>query len=396
MKKIFTILMATLLTVGVFAQTPEKMSYQSIIRNNKNYPIRDRTVGIQISILQGSTTGIAVYTETHSPCTNGHGLASLIIGEGSSSDDFTTINWGSDSHFLKVDIDPRGGTNYRITSTSQLLSVPYAFHAKTAESVVGGASEIDPVYTSSEAANITATDITNLRNLPTGTQAGEMQYWNGSAWVSVAAGNEGQVLTFVSGVPTWKTQIPEVLNPTTGKTWMDRNLGASQVATSHNDANAYGDLYQWGRGADGHQIRTSGTTTTLSGTDTPGHANFILATSSYDWRSSQNDNLWQGVSGTNNPCPSGYRLPTETELNNERLSWSTNNTAGAYAGPLKLAVAGLRLISSGSLFNVGSSGYYWSSTVDGTGSRSLYIGSSDADMNRDLRAFGFSVRCIKD
>jgi len=189
----------------------------------------------------------------------------------------------------------------------------------------------------------------------------------------------------------------EVYNPTTGKIWMDRNLGASQVATSSTDFASYGDLYQWGRAADGHQIRTSGTTSTLSNSDTPGHGNFIINGSSpYDWRSPQNNNLWQGVSGTNNPCPSGYRLPTDAELDAERVSWSSNNSAGAYASPLKLPVAGSRGSSDGSLNDVGSYGRYWSSTVDGTRSRYLTFYSSNALMNSIIRANGLSVRCIKD
>jgi hypothetical protein len=179
---------------------------------------------------------------------------------------------------------------------------------------------------------------------------------------------------------------------------MDRNLGASQSATSSTDANAYGDLYQWGRRSDGHQCRTSNTTSTLSSTDQPGHGNFITITSgNYDWRSPQNTNLWQGVSGTNNPCPSGYRLPTETELNVERTSWSSNNAAGAFASPLKLPVAGGRGHSTGSLFYVGPFGHYWSSTVfSGRDSRTLYFDSSEATMNADTRASGDSVRCLKD
>jgi hypothetical protein len=197
--------------------------------------------------------------------------------------------------------------------------------------------------------------------------------------------------------PNNPTAVVDVLNPTTGKTWMDRNLGASQSATSSDDANAYGDLYQWGRRSDGHQCRTSPTTSTLSSTDQPGHGNFITTTSgnyNYDWRSPQNTNLWQGVSGTNNPCPSGYRLPTETELNAEITSWSSNNAAGAFASPLKLPMAGGR--GNGSLSVVGTFGRYWSSTVDGTNSRSLYFGSSSASMNTYRRAFGSSVRCLKD
>jgi hypothetical protein len=117
--------------------------------------------------------------------------------------------------------------------------------------------------------------------------------------------------------------------------------------------------------------------------------------SPYDWRSPQNGNLWQGVNGVNNPCPSGYRLPTETELNNERLSWSSNNSAGAYASPLKWTMAGYRHHSNGLLSGVGTYGYCWSSTVSGTSSRFLDFSSSNAYMNVFYRANGFTVRCLK-
>ena len=263
------------------------------------------------------------------------------------------------------------------------MSVPYALHAKTAESLTGTITETDP-------------------SVPTGTQAGQMQYWNGTAWVIVATTSiEGATLQMISGVPTWTggtPPTPNVTNHTTGAIWMDRNLGASQVATSSTDAAAYGDLYQWGRAADGHQIRTSTTTSTLSTTDTPGHGSFITnnGSSPYDWRSTQNDNLWQGVSGTNNPCPSGYRLPTEAEWEAERTSWGSNNAAGAFASPLKLPKAGSRHFSFGSLNLVGSFGGYSSSTVVGTYSRYLNFHSSNASMISTDMADGSSVRCLKD
>jgi len=192
------------------------------------------------------------------------------------------------------------------------------------------------------------------------------------------------------------TAVVDVINPTTGKTWMDRNLGASQVATSSADAQAYGDLYQWGRRADGHQCRNSGTTTNLSSTNQPSHGNFIFAPNQpFDWRSPQNINLWQGVNGVNNPCPSGYRLPTETELNAERLSWSSNNAVGAFGSPLKLPMAGNRNFSDGILSGLGTVGWYWSSSVSNTNSRFLGIESGNASMAPIYRAIGFSVRCLK-
>ncbi len=242
--------------------------------------------------------------------------------------------------------------------------------------------------------------ILNKPTILAGTTPGQMQYWNGTAWVTINPPTlSGKVLYFIDNVPQWGPVLSstDVMNGATGKIWMDRNLGASQVATSSTDAAAYGDLYQWGRGADGHQIRTSGTTTTLSTTDNPGHGNFITNGSSpYDWRSPQNDNLWQGVDGTNNPCPSGYRLPTGAELEAERLSWNSNNSAGAFASPLKLPVAGYRYYSNGTLNDVGSNGGYWSGTVNGAYARSLYFNSSIANMNSSYLAYGFSVRCLKD
>lgn len=183
-----------------------------------------------------------------------------------------------------------------------------------------------------------------------------------------------------------------------GRCWLDRNLGATQVATSPTDQAAYGDLYQWGRGADGHQIPTSPTTSTLSSSDQAGHGFFIKTQGGNwgDWRSPQNDNLWQGLSGVNNPCPCGFRLPTVAEWNEERLSWISNNASGAFASPLKLTVAGSRSLTLGSLQVVGIAGYYWSSTVSSVNSRTLSVTSSSASNLFGNRAFGFSVRCIKD
>jgi len=176
-----------------------------------------------------------------------------------------------------------------------------------------------------------------------------------------------------------------------GRIWMDRNLGASRVAISLTDAAAYGDYYQWGRGADGHQLATSSTTSITSSTDVPGHGQFITTDSDpNDWRVPQNDNLWQGVAGTNNPCPAGFRLPTAAEWETESSSW----TQGGFASPLKLVLAGYRYYGNG-FFSVGSVGYYWSSDVNGSNARFLSLISNNAAIGSGYRADGRSVRCIK-
>jgi|TARA_B100000609_G_scaffold196212_1_gene191334 uncharacterized protein (TIGR02145 family) len=189
----------------------------------------------------------------------------------------------------------------------------------------------------------------------------------------------------------------DVTNPVTGRTWMDRNIGASRAATSSTDASAFGNLYQWGRGSDGHQYRKSEATNILSDTDQPGHNDFIINNNSpWDWKETQNDSLWQGVDGINNPCPTGYRLPTETEWEEEVESWTSEDHNGAYGSVLKLPMAGYRLASNGSLDNVGTRGGYWSSTVSGILANYLHFNSSNADMHSNYRAYGFSVRCLKD
>ena len=231
--------------------------------------------------------------------------------------------------------------------------------------------------------------------------------YNGAQWMGLGGGGTSCTCNFSTPstppTPTFPcggTVIPIVdVTSTTGQIWMDRNLGASQVATSSNDAAAYGDLYQWGRCSDGHEKRTASSTTTLSATDTPGNSSFIIGTSSiYDWRSPQNDNLWQGVSGINNPCPAGYRLPTDPELRLEKDNdFTGSNAAGAFGGALKLTAGGLRDDSDGLFKSVGSYGYYWTSTTNGNNSHNLQFYSTGAGVYLNTaRAHAFSVRCIKD
>ena len=240
MKRIFTILALLALVYNTFATTPQKISYQGIVRDANAIQVRLKTIGMQISILQGSVTGTEVYVETQSPTTTDFGLVSVEIGSGSVVlGNFSSIDWASGPYFLKVETDIEGGTNYDIVGTSELLTVPYAQYAVKAGSVeltgtevvfdgwdkdvsddfsgdyedlsnrpdfsdtaIYVKKEVDPIFTSSVAANISASDTTRWANggaagLPTVAVDGNLLSYDGSNWVakdvalSAICGNAG-------------------------------------------------------------------------------------------------------------------------------------------------------------------------------------------------------------
>ena len=198
------------------------------------------------------------------------------------------------------------------------------------------------------------------------------------------------------GFNAFSQKVIEVKSKT-GRIWMDRNLGASQVATSPTDEKAYGDLYQWGRGADGHQLRTSYLRIGYPGRNN----NFILAKKyPHEWLSPKNNNAWKGLKGDNNPCPAGFRLPTIKEWQLEEQLMDGLDMKNAFESALKLTPAGTRSHIDGGINWVGFSGYYWSSSLDEN------IGSDETPMvfvfhtdnsgsRNNFRAVGNSVRCIK-
>lgn len=211
----------------------------------------------------------------------------------------------------------------------------------------------------------------------------ELQIYNGDEWTNLIGGMAS-------------TNIPTVTNSETGRIWMDKNLGASKVADSITDTAAYGDLYQWGRFTDGHEIVGSTTIDELSSQDDPGHGFYIQSsTAPNDWRDPQNPALWQGMSGINNPCPNGFRLPSKEEWNDEKLTWDSQDAEGAFNSDLKLTTAGVRL-NSGELIFDGERGGYWSSTFYSTYATYLEIKDSGANLPNTYRSVGCNIRCIKD
>lgn len=131
-KGALAVIMTICISVMSFAQVPQKFSYQAVVRNAEGKLVTNQAVGMKVSILKGSASGAVVYQEIYNPNpeTNANGLLTLQIGSGVvMSGDFSSIDWSSGSYYVKTEIDPTGGTNYSITGTSQLLSVPFALRA---------------------------------------------------------------------------------------------------------------------------------------------------------------------------------------------------------------------------------------------------------------------------
>src|SRR5690554_2425853 len=475
------------------AQSPDKMSYQAVIRNESNVLVANQQVGIRISILQGSTTGSAVYIETQLPLTNDNGLASLQIGEGDIVfGAFSDIDWENGPFFIKTAVDPLGGIDYSITGTSQLLSVPYALYAKTSGSSIPGpqgpagndgaqgpmgpqgpagndgaqgamgpqgpagndgaqgpmgpqgpvgndgaqgaqgngiTSTLDNgdgtiTFVYDDGTSFTTSDLTGPQgpagndgsNIITMTTADRdaltspaigmtifnttdncLQWFDGNTWYDPCATSSGGGSPIVNyfGCGVAQTAVVDVVSPNTFRTWMDRNLGASQVATHLSDPESFGDLYQWGRKNDRHQCRNSLTTSLTSTVTEPNHDKFIRTTG--NWSTSTSSTLWSGPSAVNNPCPSGYRVPLRAELQAEANNWSGNKLNAAYNSFLKLPAAGYRNASDGQVNSEGTAGHYWTSETSGTSGYYLNITSSTSTTTTSTiaKASGLSVRCIK-
>ncbi len=211
-----------------------------------------------------------------------------------------------------------------------------------------------------------------------------------------------------SGKILSKPLVYGTVTTATGRIWLDRNLGATRVALSSTDVEAYGDYYQWGRPADGHQSQyatnnnSSGFTNTKSTTTVPSNSLWIVPTDgSNDWLTPANNTLWTGANPANNPCPAGFRIPTEAEWEAERLTWTSNNAAGAFASPLKLTRPGMLtgFGSGGATYTAKDNfGQYHTQTAYSNGGVRYFgieAGNAWFDQNY-VKSHGMSCRCIKD
>ncbi len=192
------VLVYWVLSQGILSgQVPPSFSYQAVVRNANNELVANTQVRMRVSLLHGSETGQAVFTDILFPETNVNGLLNVVIG---SDQSLQNIDWSQGPYYLKTEIDPEGGTNYSIIGITKLLSVPYAFYAHES-GTAGPEGPAGPPGPEGSAGPPGPQGPEG--SFPPGTHPGEMVYWNGSQWVGIAPGETGQTLTFCNGLPVW-------------------------------------------------------------------------------------------------------------------------------------------------------------------------------------------------
>jgi hypothetical protein len=200
--KILTGLLVVTFWVDGVAQVPARFNQQAVVRDSTGQVVANRLLRLRLSLEQTvGGTAVLRYREVHQVTTNYNGLYSVEVGGGTIElGSIDSVRWEYGSVYLKTEVDPSGGQNFMLSSNRELLSVPYAFHAKTAE-VPGLPGPQGPAG-----------------SFPTGTQPGEINYWNGNAWVTLAPGNMGSVLTMCGGVPVWGPCPNQPILPTVSTT----------------------------------------------------------------------------------------------------------------------------------------------------------------------------------
>ena len=367
MKKILLSIIGIIASVIMFlpqqvnAQSPNAFSYQAVARASNGDQIANQAVSFRISILQDSISGSSVYSETHSATTNKYGLVNLQIGNGTSGNDFTAINWANGPYFVKVEMDASGGTTYAETGTSQLLSVPYALAAGELLLYRDGKSYKTYLKDDGGYAGLVNIEVEQpFDTTPTVTDADENVYG------TVKIGNQ---VWLTENLRTTKyndgSDIPLV---TDGTAWS--NLDTSGYCWYNNDsaanAQTYGALYNW------------------------------------------------YTVNTNKLCPSGWHVPTDTEwtvltdylggLAGGRLKetgtahWNDPNTDAINDSKFTALPGSLRDYA-GIFYGIGYDGNWWSATEYDVGNawyRYVSYGSSHGYRSYDYKESGFSVRCLRD
>jgi uncharacterized protein (TIGR02145 family) len=357
MRKRYAIILSFLVTTCVFAQSPQKMSYQAVIRDADNNLVTSHDVGMQISILQGSSSGTPVYVETQTPTTNANGLVTIEIGGGTAvMGTFKGVDWSIGSYFIKTEIDLSGGTNYTVIATSQILSVPYALYAKTSENVINVTISFigDTLYLGNNKIIIPGISVAN-----------QLKDTDGNIYKVIRIGNQ---LWMAENLKTTKlndgTLIPNVIDDgewynlvTPGYAWYNHDPDTYK--------NVYGALYNW------------------------------------------------YTASTGKLCPQGWHIPSDDEWS-VLIGYLGDNVANKlketgtihWVSPNSDATneSGFTGLPGGWRFNGGGFNglnYYcrfWTSTEFSSTiayARLLDYGNPDCYRNNEDKVTGFSVRCVK-
>ena len=368
MKKLLTLFAALFIVLLLQAESPEKISYQAIIRNTKGELVKNQAIGMKISIyFYNKSVSVTSYVETQTPTTNENGLVSIEIGTGKAvTGVFADINWAAKAYYLKTEIDPSGGSAYSITSTTQLLSVPYALHAKTA----GSASIAE-----------SAKSITTSSGVYTPEYVVDI---DGNAYKTIKIGDQVwmaenlKTTRYRNGDAISNQTMPIPWGTTTNGAWCDyKNLQLN--------GNKYGHLYNWYAVADPRNIAPEGwhVPTDAEWTEL---VNYLIA----------NGGNWDGTT-TGNKI--GKSLAAAT-------NWKSYTTEGAIGFDILInnssgftALPGGYRGSDGTFYGIGYYGDWWSSTEDGATyawSRVLDYSGSSLYRGSNSKSYGFSVRCLRD
>lgn len=323
------ILAALLLAASTMAQAPQRMSYQAVVRNSADQLVPNATVGMRISILQGSEQGPAVYVETQTPQTNANGLVSLAVGSGTVvSGNFANINWGNGSYFIRTEADPNGGSNYSISGTSQLLSVPYALHAGNAgQGFEAGTGLAFSGNTLNAQTFAPLWNANALLNVPVGGGApatNNVLVFNGSAWVpgTVSGGSGGtDVNCSTSFNNNWTIRGTGSGNwECTNAVWIT-NTGRVGIGTTSPSSS-----YALNVGSSGLLVDGSSTTSNIAGRLRIGSS----SSTSYDLQVDGQTYITSGlrVGTTSSPASNGIRANGDIETGGRFIMGSSTSGTG--------------------------------------------------------------------